>query len=157
MKKISKFVALALACVMALAMLTACGGASAGPANDNNTELLRVVNATAQKYGHSKVERVSELDKVAESLLAANEAYSYQKDFKTWAEAGTTAVATINKMTINGGKVLGVQPMGGATMPQNDDLGKYSIFATRNVDYVGIASGTVNGHFTFVIVCANKR
>ena len=150
MKKLSKLVALALACVMALTMLTACGG------KNYNGEILKVINATAQQNSHTPVKRNAELDKVAKELLPAAEAYNSKTDLVTYGTATKDAFSKVGQMTIDGGKIYCLTVMSGSALPQGS-FGQRSIFATANVDYVGIASGTVNGHFVYVVVCANKR
>ncbi len=67
MKKLSKLVALALACVMALTMLTACGGG--GTVQVKYPEALAKVNEMREKNGKNKVVENAELDAIAESLI----------------------------------------------------------------------------------------
>ena len=150
MKKLSKLVALALACVMALTMLTACGG------KNYNGEILKAINATAQQNSHTPVKRKADLDKVAKELLPAAEAYNSKTDLVAYGKATKDAFTKVGQMTIDGGKIYGLTVLSGSALPQGS-FGQYSIFAKANVDYVGIASGTVNGNFVYVVVCANKR
>ena len=150
MKKLSKLVALALACVMALTMLTACGG------KNYNGEILKAINATAQQNSHTPVKRNAELDKVAKELLPAAEAYNSKTDLVAYGKATKDAFTKVGQMTIDGGKIYGLTITSGSALPQGA-FGQHSIFATANIDYVGIASGTVNGNFVYVVVCANKR
>lgn len=150
MKKLSKLVALALACVMALTMLTACGG------KNYNGEILKAINATAQQNSHTPVKRKAELDKVAKELLPAAEAFNSKTDVVAWSKAIMDASSKVGQMTIDGGKIYCLNITSGSALPQGA-FGQHSIFATANVDYVGIASGTVNGNFVYVVVCANKR
>ena len=158
MKKFSKLVALALACVMALTMLTACGAsAKPAPSNPENAALLKAVQVTAEKYGRSVPKENAELDKIAQEMLAANEAYYYNSDKDTWQKAFDVAYKAVSQLTIDGAKVTCDSVSHGIKIPENNDFGKYSAFATRDCDYMGIASGTVNGHFTYVIVCVKKR
>lgn len=151
MKKLSKLVALALACVMALTMLTACGG------KNYDGEILKAINATAQQNSHTPVKRNAELDKVAKELLPAAEAYNSKTDLVTYGTATKDAFSKVRQMTIDGGKIYCLTITSGSALPQEGSFGQRSIFATANIDYVGIASGTVNGHFVYVVVCANKR
>lgn len=143
---------------MALTMLTACGGASAKPApsNPENAALLKAIQVTAEKYGHSVPKENEELANIAQEMLAANEAYYYNNDKDTWQKASDVAYKALSQVTIDGVKVRCDSITHGRQIPKDNDMGKYSAFATRDCDYMGIASGTVNGHFTFVIICANK-
>lgn len=150
MKKLSKLVALALACVMALTMLTACGG------KNYNGEILKAINATAQQNSHTPVKRNAELDKVAKELLPAAEAFNSKTDVVAWSKAIMDASSKVGQMSIDGGKIYCLNITSGSALPQGP-FGQRSIFATANIDYVGIASGTVNGNFVYVVVCANKR
>ena len=150
MKKLSKLVALALACVMALTMLTACGG------KNYNGEILKAINATAQQNSHTPVKRNAELDKVAKELLPAAEALNSKADFVTYDKATKDAFTKVGQMTIDGGKIYCLTVMSGSALPKGS-FGQNSILAKVNVDYVGIASGTVNGNLVYVVVCANKR
>lgn len=150
MKKLSKMISLLLACVMVLAMLTACGG------KNYNGEILKAINATAQQNSHTPVKRKADLDKVAKELLPAAEALNSKTDLVTYGTATKNAFSKVGQMTIDGGKIYCLTITSGSALPQGA-FGQHSIFATANVDYVGIASGTVNGNFVYVVVCANKR
>ncbi len=150
MKKFSKLVALALACVMALTMLTACGG------GNTNAQVMKAINATTQKYNHQQVKENADLDQIAKELLPAAAAY-YTGEDKTAIGTSTGKMAVrIATMQIDGNSVLCSGCLFGNQLPQNGEFGQYSTFAKRDIDYVGIASGKVNGQFVYVVICANK-
>lgn len=70
MKKLSKLVALALACVMALTMLTACGGGG-GTSNDKNS-ILKALNAARKESSLSEVKLDDNLNAAAAIIYKNN-------------------------------------------------------------------------------------
>lgn len=66
MKKFSKLVALALACVMALTMLTACGGG--GNTVKKEDQILGVLNEVRKEHSLGEVKMTSELSQLAETM-----------------------------------------------------------------------------------------
>ena len=98
MKKLSKLVALALACVMALTMLTACGG---GTVQVKHPEALAKVNEMREKNGKNKVVENAELDAIAESLIddfaqygekqATRDDWTNALKAKAWSKTVTTS------------------------------------------------------------------
>ena len=70
MKKLSKLVALALACVMALTMLTACGEGG-GTSNDKNS-ILKALNAARKESSLSEVKLDDNLNAAAAIIYRNN-------------------------------------------------------------------------------------
>lgn len=149
MKKLSKLVALALACVMALTMLTACGG-GAKPAPDvkgNYPEVMTAINEGRTKNKLATLTEDEELDKIAASVIDDNIA-SYEEK---------------NQSLFNGSKVFGQKvTIDGKTVAvltysrglAYNGFTKYWETLKTPMTHVGIAMKESKGVTYFVIVGA---
>lgn len=111
---------------------------------------------SAQKYGYTPVKRNSDLDEIARSMLKAREGAEYDDRWLTWTRTVVNAIEKVENKKIDGKRVSYQATEADIVMPSNGLFDRESAFATMNVDYVGIASGKVNGHFVYVIICVNE-
>ena len=149
MKKLSKLVALALACVMALTMLTACG-ANAKPApgvKEKYPEVMAAINEGRTKNKLATLTEDEELDKIAASVIDDHIA-AYEENNQSLFNGDKVFK---QKVTIDGKTVAGQMYSRGLVY---NGFTKYWETLKTPVTHVGIAMKESKGVTYFVIVGA---
>lgn len=153
MKKLSKLVALALACVMALTMLTACGG---GSTVKQEELILSALNEARKEYNLEPVKLDKKLSEVAISV------WEDPKD-DGWPtiiiEGEEYRIAPIVKITRQSGDVdveKWTRTFKGDIQKAIDegDVGSFVEFSKNRLKRVGIQMKAENGKFMYYFITA---
>lgn len=160
MKFAKKLLAVVLAGVLALAMLTACSQTPEMPVEEARAEVLSGVNEALRRLGKPEVQEDEQLDRLAEQYLEALQRY------------GTNIYGTLldrefgrlqgetNKLEINGEKVAFSarrSRTNGANPVPITDGSRYALDRIySDMDYVGIAVGYADGEYHTVLWFAKR-
>ncbi len=156
MKKFSKLVALALACVMALTMLTACGGGGASATTKNNATVIASLNETRKTHGNAVLTEAKELNEVAAKVI---DSYIRWKENPTSANSAayeqTMAKEVWNRsFSVNGGSVKCVRTAGMNGIPTSFEYSNYEKMYNLDAQYIGMVSKESGGKTYLYIVFA---
>lgn len=101
MKHLKKLAALLLVGVLALSLLTACGGGSTSADAQAETAVMTAINQNPNRSGKDKLQNSSELRKIANQRIdaAISEKWKLSSDFKldTYREDGSVGFTLIAK------------------------------------------------------------
>lgn len=153
MKKFSKLIALALACVMALTMLTACGGAAV----ENKETVLKALNTARKEASLGEVKMDENLNKAAEAIYKDSSAnhqpvivngQKYTAHLVTGYTWGSVYVKEDWKATFKKGITVWQDRKSSSSMTSSALVGR------EDLKYVGIWMGMSNGKKAGCIVIA---
>lgn len=156
MKKFSKLIALALACVMALTVLTACGGGGASATTKNNAAVIASLNETRKAHGRTALTEAKELNVVAAKVIdsyikykengtqANNAAYEQTLSKEVWQ----------NSISVNGSSVKCVLTAGINGIPSSFEYTNYRKMYELDAQYIGMVSKEYGGKTYLFMVFA---
>ena len=160
MKCIKKLVALTLAAVLALAMLTACGGGGAQLNAKLADDIAATINGVRSDSKKDALKRAPEAAK-AEAIFAANRTDENSKKVK---EAEDNALAALKDLEIDGRKidVKATQKLNTVSFDLKDvsqlksvlesNSGWRNWFVLSNAEYLAVVCADYNGHNGIVMV-----
>ena len=167
MKCIKKLVALTLAAVLALAMLTACGGGGAQLNAKLADDIAATINGVRSDSKKDALKRAPEVEALfaeaakAEAIFAANRTDENCKKVK---EAEVNALAALKNLEIDGRKidVEATQKLNTVSFDLKDvsqlksvlesNSGWRNWFVLSNAEYLAVVCADYNGHNGIVMV-----